>query len=351
MKKKNILTFVFDGFADWETAYAMVGITRSDSYRVPHSRRRENAGNLHGRPDRFPPTSTFVLLMRMTLIPRTPRRHSSGGSAWEDDRNTEITELLRHCVAVGIPVAAICGATLSLARLGAFATCQHTSNDETYLEAFAPDYSGRDNYRHQPAITSNGIVTAAGTAAVEFAQEIFELLEIADNQEVKEWFGYIQSKMVQVANDFEVEIVFRDNKLNAMKRNATANWKGSGKEGKGTLTSQSSVLNSTQYSFNSRFADGVGTNPEELIAAAHAGCFTMKLSFSIGEAGFTPEDITTTCTITLDNGAITESHLAVKAKIPGISKEKFDAATADAKANRPISKLLNTNITLETVLV
>jgi osmotically inducible protein OsmC len=136
-----------------------------------------------------------------------------------------------------------------------------------------------------------------------------------------------------------------------MKRNATANWKGSGKEGKGTLTSQSTVLNNTPYSFNSRFAEGVGTNPEELIAAAHAGCFTMKLSFSIGEAGFTPEDITTSCTITLDNGAITESHLVVKAKVPGISKEKFDAVTADAKANCPISKLLHTSITMEASLV
>src|SRR5271170_4177214 len=113
-----------------------------------------------------------------------------------------------------------------------------------------------------------------------------------------------------------------------MKRNATANWKGSGKEGKGTLTSQSTVLNNTQYSFNSRFAEGAGTNPEELVAAAHAGCFSMKLSFSIGEAGFTPADITTTCTITLGDGAITSSHLVVKASVPGMPKEKFDAAAA-----------------------
>jgi lipoyl-dependent peroxiredoxin len=136
-----------------------------------------------------------------------------------------------------------------------------------------------------------------------------------------------------------------------MKRTAVANWKGSGKEGKGTLSTQSTVLKETQYSFNSRFAEGVGTNPEELIAAAHAGCFTMKLSFSLGEAGFTPEELTTDCAITFENGAITESHLTLKAKVPGITKEKFDAATADAKANCPISKLLNTNITLEASLV
>lgn len=136
-----------------------------------------------------------------------------------------------------------------------------------------------------------------------------------------------------------------------MKRTATANWKGSGKEGKGTLSTQSTVLKETQYSFNSRFAEGVGTNPEELVAAAHAGCFSMKLSFVLGEAGFTPDDITTSCAITLDNGAITQAHLTLKAKVPGISKEKFEACAADAKANCPISKLLNTNITLDASLV
>ena len=136
-----------------------------------------------------------------------------------------------------------------------------------------------------------------------------------------------------------------------MKRNATANWKGAGKDGKGLLSTQSTVLNNTQYSFNSRFAEGVGTNPEELIAAAHAGCFTMKLSFSFGEAGFTPEDITTTCTINFVDGVIVESALVVKAKVPGISQAKFDECTADAKANCPISKLLNTKITMEASLV
>ena len=137
-----------------------------------------------------------------------------------------------------------------------------------------------------------------------------------------------------------------------MKRNATAVWNGTGKEGTGNLTTQSGVLNKNQYSFNTRFADGIGTNPEELVAAAHAGCFSMKLSFVLGAAGFTADEIQTQCDITLDPaaGAITESHLSVSAKIPGISKEQFDAAVADAKANCPISKLLNTNITHEAVL-
>jgi len=136
-----------------------------------------------------------------------------------------------------------------------------------------------------------------------------------------------------------------------MKRTSTANWRGTGKDGKGTLSSASTVLNNTQYSFNSRFAEGIGTNPEELLAAAHAGCFAMKLSFSLNEAGFTADDLTVSCTITLENGSITESHLTLKGKVPGISKEKFDSCTADAKANCPVSKLLNTKITLEATLV
>ena len=136
-----------------------------------------------------------------------------------------------------------------------------------------------------------------------------------------------------------------------MKRFATANWKGSGKEGKGTSTTQSGVLNNTNYSFNTRFADGIGTNPEELIAAAHSGCFTMKLSFVLNAAGFTADNIDTKCTITLGDGAITESHLEVKATVPGIDAAKFAECAADAKANCPVSKLLNTNITMDAQLV
>lgn len=136
-----------------------------------------------------------------------------------------------------------------------------------------------------------------------------------------------------------------------MKRKSTAIWKGSGKEGSGTLTSQSAVLNSTKYSTNSRFGEEKGTNPEELIAAAHAGCFAMKLSFVLGEAGFTPEELAVDCTITLENGTVTQSLLKLNAKVPGISKEKFGDCAEDARKNCPISKLLNTNILLEANLV
>ena len=135
-----------------------------------------------------------------------------------------------------------------------------------------------------------------------------------------------------------------------MKRTATAVWNGSGKDGKGNLTTLSTALNKMQYSYKSRFEEGVGTNPEELIAAAHAGCFTMKLSFVLGGAGFEPESLETTSTVELDNGVITSSHLVVKAKVSGISPEKFKEAAEDAKANCPVSKVLNATITMDASL-
>ncbi len=136
-----------------------------------------------------------------------------------------------------------------------------------------------------------------------------------------------------------------------MIRNATAVWHGSGKEGNGTLTTQSTVLSETQYSFNTRFADGVGTNPEELIAAAHSGCFTMKLSFVLNEKGFTADSLTTKCNITFENGAITKSHLIVEGKVPGISEEDFQAAVKEAEENCPVSQVLKAEISSEATLV
>ncbi len=126
-----------------------------------------------------------------------------------------------------------------------------------------------------------------------------------------------------------------------MKRTATANWNGSGKEGNGNLTTQSKVLDKTQYSYKSRFEEGIGTNPEELIAAAHAGCFTMKLSFVLGAAGFTPDSIETTSEVTLDNGVIRSSRLTVKAKVPNITQEQFQKSVEEAKNECPVSKALS----------
>ncbi|MBB5634194.1 osmotically inducible protein OsmC [Pedobacter cryoconitis] len=136
-----------------------------------------------------------------------------------------------------------------------------------------------------------------------------------------------------------------------MKRNATAVWNGTIKEGKGHLTTDSTVLNQTQYSFNSRFADGVGTNPEELMAAAHAGCFTMKLSLDLTEAGFNPTSLETKATVSLDNGVITSSNLVLKADIPGITETQFQEIAAGAKENCPVSKAYNVAISLEASLV
>ncbi len=136
-----------------------------------------------------------------------------------------------------------------------------------------------------------------------------------------------------------------------MKRTATAKWNGTGKEGTGNLNTQSGVLNNAQYSFKTRFADGIGTNPEELMAAAHAGCFTMKLSFVLGAAGFTPEELETECAIDLTDGVIRSSHLTVKGKVPGITAEKFQECVADAKANCPVSKAYNMEISAEASLL
>jgi len=136
-----------------------------------------------------------------------------------------------------------------------------------------------------------------------------------------------------------------------MKRTATAIWNGSGKDGKGKLSTQSTVLNNTQYSYKSRFEDGPGTNPEELIAAAHAGCFAMKLSFVLQEKGITADSLDVQAEVTLENGSVTQSALTLKAKIAGISAEQFEAAAEDAKLNCPISKLLNANISLNASLV
>jgi osmotically inducible protein OsmC len=133
-----------------------------------------------------------------------------------------------------------------------------------------------------------------------------------------------------------------------MKRNATAVWQGSGKIGEGNLTTQSGVLDKTPYSFKSRFEEGeIGTNPEELIAAAHAGCFTMKLSIDIADAGYEVKELETNCIITFESGTVTQSHLIVKAVIKDIKEEAFSVLLNSAKETCPISRLLNTNITAE----
>ncbi|KAA0988987.1 OsmC family protein [Dyadobacter aurulentus] len=136
-------------------------------------------------------------------------------------------------------------------------------------------------------------------------------------------------------------------------RKATAVWKGTGKEGAGTISTQSTVLENTQYSFNTRFAEGKGTNPEELIAAAHAGCFAMKLSFELNAEGFTADELNATATVSLDpsKGQVVKSAIDLTAKVPDISADKFATIAEKAKKECPISQLLNAEITLNAELV
>jgi osmotically inducible protein OsmC len=139
-----------------------------------------------------------------------------------------------------------------------------------------------------------------------------------------------------------------------MKRNASAEWRGGLKDGKGTISTDSGVLAGTQYSFSTRFEEGVGTNPEELIAAAHAGCFSMALSGQLGNANLTAESIRTTASVKLEKTdagfTVTEVHLQVAARVPGATAEAFETAANNAKAGCPISRLLNAKITMEAQL-
>lgn len=136
-----------------------------------------------------------------------------------------------------------------------------------------------------------------------------------------------------------------------LKREASAVWRGTGKQGKGELTTQSGVLKQTRYSFSTRFENGIGTNPEELIGAAHAGCFSMALAVALEGAGFTADELRTTAAVSLEKQgagwAVTEVKLSLSAKVPGIDEGKFSELAQQAKAGCPISKLLNAKITLD----
>ena len=140
----------------------------------------------------------------------------------------------------------------------------------------------------------------------------------------------------------------------SIKRSGSAVWSGGLKDGVGSISTQSKAMDQVQYGFNTRFADGPGTNPEELIGAAHAGCFTMALSGVLAEAGLTAKNLSTTATVTLDKVeggfAISAVHLKLVATIPGADQAKFDEAAQKAKANCPVSKLLNAEITLDAKL-
>jgi len=136
-----------------------------------------------------------------------------------------------------------------------------------------------------------------------------------------------------------------------MRRKATAQWNGNLKEGKGNLTTDSTALDHTQYSFSTRFENGVGTNPEELLAAAHAGCFTMQLSAYLSEVGFVPDELTTVSTIVFENGSIVRSELELKGSVPAISESEFQTIANKAKENCPVSKAFSFEKTLQATLL
>src|SRR5499427_9962064 len=148
-----------------------------------------------------------------------------------------------------------------------------------------------------------------------------------------------------------LHVPLHGNRSAFMKRTASAAWSGDLKQGKGSVSTQSGVLKDTQYSFSTRFENGIGTNPEELIAAAHAGCFTMATSAALGRAGFKPEKLATNATLTLEqvsgNWTITTVDLQMTARVPGIDANKFQEVAADAKANCPVSRVLNAKISLD----
>lgn len=195
-RKKTCYLFVFDGFADYETSLAATGIRNSNEYQLKTiGIRKQLVRTMSGMtimPDLdFMPDTDLEDIDRentgMLILP--------GGSAWEQGKNEMITPLVAHCLLHGIPVAGICGATVFLAELGLLNRVVHTSNAMEYLAAYSPVYRGQALYRNSPSIRSEFLITANGTASVEFAQDIFEALGIAEEEKVSTWFQYFQKQV------------------------------------------------------------------------------------------------------------------------------------------------------------
>jgi putative intracellular protease/amidase len=205
MKKKTVYLFVFDGFADWEPSYALVGINKSEAYNIKtiaiDKSPTKSMGGISIFPDLdfFPDTDLKDIDSSNTAMLILP-----GGAAWEEKTNQSVAPLVIHCVEQGIPVAAICGATIFLADLGVLDATDHTSNDLGYLQAFSSQYQGDTFYQYRPAVTGRQLITASGTAAIGFAEAIFEMLGITHLEPVKSWFQYFQNKTVNFSSDVVV---------------------------------------------------------------------------------------------------------------------------------------------------
>lgn len=196
-QRKTVYLFVFDGFADWEASYASVGIRKSEGYQLKTIAIEKepvmSMGGMNVMPDYdFKPGCDLSDIdsnnTALLILP--------GGTAWERKSNEAIGSLVAHCLLMGIPVAAICGATLFLADAGVLNRVAHTSNDPAYLEYFSPTYRGRSLYQGTPSVATPSIITAGGTAAVEFAADIFERLQIADEPALRDWFRYFDQRLV-----------------------------------------------------------------------------------------------------------------------------------------------------------
>jgi putative intracellular protease/amidase len=205
MKKKTVYFFVFEGFADWEPSYALVGINKSRAYTIKtiaiDKTHMRSMGGVSIFPDLdfLPGTDLNDIDPSNTAMVILP-----GGVAWEEKTNESIAPLVLHCIEQGIPVAAICGATVFLADLGLLDDTDHTSNDRGYLQAFSSQYQGDTFYQYRPAVSAGKLITASGTAAIGFADAIFEMLGIADHEQVKSWFQYFQNKAVNFPSDVVV---------------------------------------------------------------------------------------------------------------------------------------------------
>jgi len=195
-RKKTCYLFVFDGFADYETSLAATGIGNSGGYRLKTiAVRKEPVRSMSGVTvvpdfDFMPDTDLEDIDNENTGMLILP-----GGAAWEQGRNELITPLVAHCLLQGIPVAGICGATVFLAELGLLNRAIHTSNSMDYLAAHSNVYRGQALYRTMPSVRTEFVITANGTASVEFAQDVFDTLGIADDRRVTDWFQYFQKEV------------------------------------------------------------------------------------------------------------------------------------------------------------
>jgi putative intracellular protease/amidase len=198
-RQKNCIVFLFDGFSDWEISYATVGITKSRGFKLKtmsfNLEPVTSMGGLTVVPDTDfqPETDLADIDASNTAILILP-----GGTAWEHRRNEAISPLVAHCLLQGIPVAAICGATVFLADAGLLNRTAHTSNDVAYLEWISKTYTGRAHYLSEQVVSAGNLITAGATAPVEFAREIFARLDIDQERDVADWFGYFRKQLIAV---------------------------------------------------------------------------------------------------------------------------------------------------------